>query len=241
MSEPDALTQLVVARNSKAYAEEYLIALLEATVCLLCKTPAETAWVIKGRSFVIELGDWLHRLYPQAKNLFLYRHAETWLQSGLRAYGRGADRSREEPRAQDKQRRAYLGPLVPAIANYDPDRPLPHAGTLALMWLSAMESYVRYSESGIEMLAIRFESWQSAPNKTAEAMLDYCECRPGDMTAIYETLHKDSQSGTGLSRDALEQRATVMTEGDLEELNRHLADHALIHEANFEVANTLQV
>jgi hypothetical protein len=59
ISEPYVLSQLVIARNTKAANEDDLVALLEAAICLLCKTAAETAWVVKGQSFVIELGDWL--------------------------------------------------------------------------------------------------------------------------------------------------------------------------------------
>jgi hypothetical protein len=241
ISEPDAMTLLVTARNSKAYNENDLVALLKATICFLCKTAAETAWVIKGRSFDIELGDWLHELYPQARNLFLYRHAETWLQSGLRAYTRNVERTEEEHMAREKQRREYLGRLVPAISQFDTNHSLSHAELLALMWLSAMERYVQYCKMGIEMLAIRFASWRSAPRETAEAMLDYCRCRPTDMTTIYETLNRDSQAGTGISQEALDQRDRALTDLDLEELNWHLQNHAFIHEADFEVPNTLKI
>jgi hypothetical protein len=241
ISEPGALTQLVVARNSKVHNEDDLVALLEATICLLCKTAAETAWVIKGQSFDIELGDWLHEIYPQTKNLFLYRHAETWLRSGLRAYSHGVEGTNEESRARENQRRELLGSLVPSIAQYDARQPLSHAGMLALMWLSAMERYVQHCRMGIEMLAIRYASWRSAPRKTTEAMLDYCRCKPTDMTAIYETLNRDSQAGTRLSREAIEQRERAITELELEELHWHLRNHAFIHEADFEVPNTLKI
>jgi hypothetical protein len=240
ISEPNALSQLVLARNSRAYSEDDLVALLEATVCLLCKTAAETAWVVKGQSFVIELGDWLHEIYPQANNLFLYRHAETWLRSGLRAYSNVFEGTDEERRARENQRREVLGSLVPLIAHYDANLLLSHAEMLALMWLRAMERHVQLCSMGMEMLAIRYGSWLSAPRKTAEAMLDYCRCRPTDMTAIYETLNRDSQAGTGLSREAIEQRERVITETELEDLHRHLQHHAFIHEADYEVPNTLK-
>jgi hypothetical protein len=241
MSEPSALMQLVIARNTKAANDDDLVALLEATVCLLCKTPAETAWVMKGQSFVIELGDWLHEIYPQTKNLFLYRHAETWLRSGLRAYSRGPALPEEERRARENERRGVLGALVPPIGNYDAKLLLSHAEMLALMWLRAMERYVQYCRMGIEMLAIRYASWRSAPRETAEAMLEYCRCRPTDMTAIYETLERDSQAGTGLSRESLGQGERVITELEWEELHWHLRNHAFIHEADFEVPNTLKI
>jgi len=239
ISEPDALTQLVIARNTKTHDEDELFSLLEAAISLLCKTTAGKAWVIKERSFDIELGDWLHKLYPQAKNLFLYRHAETWLRSGLRAFSPG-DEENEEHREREKRRRELLGSLVPLIAQHDAKQPLSHAEMLALMWLRAMERYVQHCRLGMEMLAIRYASWRSAPYKTAEAMLDYCQCRPTDMTAIYETLNRDSQAGTQLSRETLKQRQRVTTELELKELHWHLQNHAFIHDVDIEVPNTLK-
>lgn len=241
ISEPYVLSQLVIARNTKAVGEDELLALLEATICLLCKTAADTAWVVKGQSFVIELGDWWHEIYPRTRNLFLYRHAETWLQSGLRAFSGGPELPEEEHRARESQRRARLGSLVPLIAQVDASQPLSHADMLSLMWLRAMERYVQYCDMGIEMLAIRYASWLSLPRRTVEAMLEYCQCRPADMTAIYEALSRDSQAGTGLSREALERRARAITDLEIEELHWHLQHHAFIHEADYEVPNTLRI
>ncbi len=241
ISEPYALSQLVIARNTRKASEDELFALLEAGIRLLCKTEAETAWVVKGQSFVIELGHWLHRINPETKNLFLYRHAETWLQSGLRAYSHGVDETDEEYRAREKGRRELLGSLVPAIAEYDAELPLSHAGMLSLMWLTAMERYVQYDNMGIEMLAIRYASWLSAPRETAEAMLEYCGCKPTDMTAIFETLNRDSQADSHLSREALQKHNRVMDELELEELHWHLQKHDFIHEADFEVPKTLKI
>jgi len=91
------------------------------------------------------------------------------------------------------------------------------------------------------MLAIRYASWLSAPPKTAEAMLDYCQCRPTDMKPIYEVLNRDSQAGTRLSREALDQQERDITELDLEVLHWHLKNHAFINEADFEVPHTLKI
>jgi hypothetical protein len=242
ISEPYALSQLVIARNTNKAKDEELVALLDATIRMLCKTKAETAWVVKGQSFVIELGDWLYKLYPHIKNLFLYRHAESWLLSGLRAYGGHAIETTEEiSKERDRARRELLGPLVPLIAQYDPNQPLPHAGTLSLMWLRAMERYVELCSMGMEMLAIRYSSWRSSPQKTAEAMLDYCHCRPNDMTAVYETLKRDSQADTHLSREALEQNERTLNNLELGELHKHLQNHAFIQKADLEAPNTLKI
>ena len=241
ISEPDALTLLVTARYSQPDNEDHLIDLLEATICLLCKTPAEKAWVIKGRSYIIGLGDWLHKIYPMTKNIFLYRHAETWLQSCLRAYDDGVERTNKERQAKENQIRAFMAPLSPVIAHYDPHQHLSHASILSLLWLSAMEQYEQYCRMGIEMLAIRYANWQSAPRKTAEAMLDYCQCSPGDMTAIHDTLTRDSQAGTILSQKAVKQHNRGIDEHDLDVLNWHLQNHSFINEADFEATNTLEI
>jgi len=241
ISEPDALTLLVIARYFQPENKAGLSALLNASVRLLCKTPAQTAWVIKGRSFVIELGDWLQQLYPQTKNLFLYRDAETWLQSGLRAYDDGVERTDEERRGVENESREILKLGTPLIAQYDPDKHLSTAGLLSLMWLSVMERYVQLESMGSKMLAIRYSGWRSAPHETAVAMLDYCACRPADMTSIDEILTKDSQAGTFMSQEVIQQKEKVMGASDLEELNQHLQDHAFIKAADYEVANTLKL
>ena len=66
-------------------------ALVESCLKLLCKpmeqTPHPRGWVIKFRSFTIELGDLLHKHFPNTRNIFLYRNAEPWLNSMLRAFG----------------------------------------------------------------------------------------------------------------------------------------------------------
>lgn len=154
ISEPDALTLLVKARHSGAALQDNLLPILKAVITLLCKTPAETAWVIKGRSYVIEIADWLHENYPRTKNLFLYRHAETWLRSCLRAYDDGIERTDDEQRARENGIREFMIPMVPLVTKYNADQHLSHASILALVWLSAMERYIEYREMGIEMLAI---------------------------------------------------------------------------------------
>ena len=61
------------------------------------------------------------------------------------------------------------------------------------------------------------------------------------MTAVYETLKRDSQAGTRLAREALEERGRAITGRDLEELHWHLQRHAFINEPDFEVPNTLRL
>lgn len=72
-------------------------------------------------------------------------------------------------------------------------------------------------------------------------MLDYCQCKPSDLTAIYDTLTKDSQAGTVLAQEAIQKHARDIREIDFAELNWHLQNHTLINKADFELANTLKI
>ena len=241
LSEPDAITWMVGARYFRPDKKAELMALLDASIHMLCKTPAKTAWVIKGRSFIIELGDWLHELYPQAKKIFLYRDAETWLASSIRAYSDDMTRTATEQKEYERGLREALAPGTPLIAQYSPDQYLTNTEILALMWISAMQRYTELHKLGIKMLAIHYPSWRQAPRETAIAMLEYCECRPTDMSAVETVLTKDSQAGTSLSQAAVHKHEISIQPSDLETLNRHLKNHTYIQTADFEAANTLKL
>ena len=240
MSKPDALTQLVAARFMQPDKQAEIRMLLDACVRLLCKTPIQTAWVIKGRSWVIELGDWLHELYPQTKNIYLYRDAESWMRSNVNAF---ADEMRTSPEhlvQYEAETRGWMQLFVPPIARYDPNRHLSATGLLSLMWLANMERYMELHRAGIEMLAIPYPSWKRDPRRTAVSMLEYCDCRPDDTAAVEETLAKDSQAGSAVSQDVVQQKTAGIQLFDLAELNSHLQAHAYIRTADFEVANTFK-
>lgn len=241
ISEPDMLTQLVAARFMQPGKEMELKALLDTSIRLLCKTPAQAAWVIKGRSWVIELGDWLHELYPNATNFFLYREAESWTKSNLGAFMVEGEHTADEIFQLENEARGWMQLFVPRIARYDPDEHLSLTGLCTLMWLSLMERYMELDRAGVKMLAIRYASWQKNPRQTALSMLDYCGCRPSDLTAIEETLKKDSQAGTSLAQDAVKKKAISADLVNTAEMDRFLQSHAYIKSRDFEVPNTLEI
>lgn len=240
MSEPVTLTNLVVARNAQTFNEKYLLELLRSTMKIICKNKAERAWVIKGRSFDIEIGDWIHQLFPNTKKLFLYRNAETWLQSSLRAFERTDEKAIADIMERDKEKRGFMNSLVPEIAEYDPKAYLRHVDMLSMMWLATMTRYIKWSNSGIDMLAVPYEYWKSMPIRTAKAVLEYCRCKSSDMSGIFEVLGRDSQAGTRLSWNALKENKRDITNQDLEILHEHLRRHPIIQKADFKVPNTLK-
>jgi hypothetical protein len=241
MSEPDALTLLVAIRSTQPDAQDMTKALVNASIRLLCKTPAETAWVIKGRSWVIELGDWLHESFPKTRNVYLYRDAVSWSKSSLGAFLDTVERTPEELYQFENETRDWMKLFMPLIASHDPNEHLSATGLLSLMWLSNMERYMELHKSGVEMLAIPYSSWSLDPGKTAVSMLEYCCCLPADMTAIDETLKKDSQAGTSLSQQTVKKKTTGNKLFDMDELNQVLQNHAYIKPPVYEVANTLNL
>ena len=241
MSEPDVLTLLVAARFTQPDRQDVIKALLDASIRLLCKTAVQTAWVIKGRSWVSELGDWLHELYPQAKNLYLYREAESWIKSNISAFGDETRTSAKQLFQYEDEVRDWMQLFVPSIAQYDPNQHLSATGLLSLMWLASMERYTELHQAGIEMLAIPYPKWKLDPRRTALSMLEYCGCCPDDLRAIEETLAKDSQAGSTVSQDAVRQKTAGVQLFDPAELNRHLQAHAYIRTPDFEAANTVKV
>lgn len=241
MSEPDVLTQLVAARFMQPDKHTELKMLLDASIRLLCKTPVQTAWVIKGRSFVIELGDWLNEFYPHTKNLYLYRDAESWTKSNLSAFMDETRTTTDQLFQYENETRGWMQLFVPAIARYNPDQHLSATGLVTLLWLSNMERYTELHKAGIEMLAIPYSSWKLDPRRTALAMLDHCGCVPDDLTTIEETLTKDSQAGSSVSQDAVKKKTTTSQIFDPAELKRHLQSHAYLQTTDFEAANTLKL
>jgi hypothetical protein len=109
------------------------------------------------------------------------------------------------------------------------------------MWLDNLERYMELHRAGIEMLAISYPSWKLDPRRTALSMLDYCGCRPEDLTAIEETLAKDSQAGSVVSQDNVKQKTLRVELFEPAKLERHLQAHPYIRTADFEVANTLKL
>jgi hypothetical protein len=241
MSEPDTLTELVIARFLQPDKQTEMKMLLDATVRLLCKTPAQTAWVIKGRSFVLELGDWLHELYPQAKTIYLYREAESWIKSNLNAFADVAGKPPEAIRQREIEARGWMQFVVPSVAHYAPDQHLKATELTTLMWLDSVERYVDWNKAGIGMLAIPYSSWKLDPLRTTLSMLVYCGHRPNDLSAIEETLSKDSQAGSAIAQETIKNNTEALALFDRAEMNLFLQNHPYIHSADFEAPNSLKL
>ena len=86
--------------------------LLKSCTKILCKSSSTVTWAIKFRSFGIEIADLMFKCFPNAKALFLYRNAETWLKSAFKAFLNPDDLN--SPEYMDKIQ-DIMGQFVPLI------------------------------------------------------------------------------------------------------------------------------
>ena len=236
LSEPDVFTQLVAYREWDGSDDAEISALVESCMKIICKPTEQTAdpkgWVIKFRSFTIELGDLLYKHFPNTRNIFLYRNAEAWLSSMVRAFGDAGEDIGFRTWAQ-----GWLSTLVPPITRHvQTGGPLLTVSSLcSMLWLNVLERYTNLQSSGMTILAIRYEDMKAAPHETLRNILEYCNLPITSIDAVYQVLDKDSQAGSGVSREALSHKKSGLTETQRSNLFRELQAHPTIQTPDFVV------
>jgi hypothetical protein len=239
LSEPDVFTQLVTYREWDGSNEAEISALVESCTKLLCKpteqTPNPQGWAIKFRSFAIELGDLLYKHFPDTRNIFLYRSAEPWLNSMLRAFGEAGEDVGFRSWAQ-----GWLSTLVPPITEHvQAGGPLLTLSSLcSMLWLNVLERFTNLQNSGMPSLAVRYEDMQAAPHETLQKIFAYCGLPTSSMEAVYQVLEKDSQAGSGVSQEAIGHKKSGLTESQRADLFRELQAHPFIQSSDFVVQGT---
>jgi hypothetical protein len=215
LSEPDALTQLVALRPTDGSRDPQIQSLAAACVRLLCKPGgpgcpgnAGSRWVIKFRSMGIELADLLHRAFPGARPMFLYRDAEAVVESSLPS-------SADAPAAPDVNTpvgrelaeryvswarggplrqllRAAAGGFDAAVTRGDfrvfrrIARAAIHLGReqptmeelYAVLWVSVVARYVELLGRGVVPDAFRYVTLVEHPRETLEAVFTHAGLPP---------------------------------------------------------------
>ncbi len=240
LSEPDIYTQLVAIREWDGSNDAEVSELLQSCTKVLCKSPKQSSfpftWVIKFRSFGIEIADLMFKHFPDAKIIFLYRDAETWLRSAVRAFVQDDINSAEYLAAMQ----AWLSPLVPLIDKHFSEKgvSLSIAKMGTLMWLSVMERYLKLNQQGVPMRAVRFKSLTTFPNQTIEEVFKYCDIPTTDLEVVFKILDRDSQTGSVLSRTTIQNNPVELPDDFMAEVRKTLLKHPTIQTPHFVVPNT---
>ena len=192
---------------------------------------------VKFRSFAIELAELLARSYPAATVIFLYRQADTWTQSSLRAFGAydpamisGPSHGQVQP-AQDAGQTAVqdrLGLLIPLLANYRRrlGRLLSPLESLACQWVRQMECAMSLYKAGVPVIPVRYEDLVARPRQVLTELFARCGLDPDAAAwrAVDSAFHADSQAGTSLSRTALGEHGATLDGQLRDELARVIAE-----------------
>jgi hypothetical protein len=246
LSEPDVATQFVHLRSAYSGREAELRQLLDCVVRVLFKpTPHKTpaACALKLRSEGTQVMDLYQAIFPQAKNLFLYRDAIGWVTSFYRIFSRG---DAPKPIPLDELRWAFE-----VLYAYDPTRLIgllePGATELSLVqfltlwWLATMEWYLAKQAHGYPILAARYADLNAQREETLSALFRYCGLPAAKVTETLGVFARDSQAGTFLAREKPgEGNPLRLSEAQRGEITTLLARHPTITSPDFVVPGTHQ-
>ena len=239
ISEPDVFTQLVTFRDFGGSNKAEISALVNSCMKLQCKPteqiPSPVAWAVKFRSFSIELGDLLYEHFPNSKNIFLYRDAESWMQSAGRAFVEDGDSVETRTYFQ-----AWFSTLVPSLARHVSENgPLLSMSSLgAQAWLAVMERYLEMHGNGVPLMAFRFDDIKAAREKAVKQILEYCGFSNVDMEAVYKSLKRDSQADSPIAQEILAGRDFKLSDGHRADIAQALAAHPVIQDGHLIVPST---
>ena len=263
LSEPDVLTQIVGLRPTDGSADREVEALAAASVRLLCKpnaahTRAETRWVIKFRSMGIEVADLLHRAFPAARSLFLYRDAEAVVESSLRAYQappKAPDLATPEGRELVHRYVSWLraGParqmlrVLGAATRAAGRRDWPVLRRLAqglvqslrgaepskeqlcaVLWVSAVSRYLELHRAGAIPVAFRYEDMVAKPRETLEAIFRHAGLPTESAGAACDAV-MGRDSQEGSPLSREQAKSVVLSDGQLAEMRQTVRAVVAMH------------
>jgi hypothetical protein len=221
LSEPDVFTALTPARQRGELTNDEVSALVASCTRIICapRTPDDAPMVaIKFRSFSIDLAADFAQWFPTARAVFLYRDADTWATSTMRAFP-PAESPADQSATQDR-----LGLLMPLLAEYRAaqGRLLTPTEAMACHWVALMRGAQTWQSTGADLIGLRYEDLLSTPRAALAALYAYAGMQlPPDET-VDAVLATDSQAGTTLARDNLDGRPH--RDVDTVELARVIAD-----------------
>lgn len=242
ISEPDVITQLVQMRNFSLVSEPAISALVRSCLRLTCKNQVnghQPIWVIKFRSFVIEITDMLYAHFPQAKCLFLYRHVEPWGISFARAFGGNTAPTQEQLIGFWTYSKLLVKKLDDyKLASFDEINP---GLMISLMWLNNMERCLERLNAGQPLLPVRYEDIKANPELVIRKIFDHCRVTVANMNNILDVFQRDSQAKTPISRDQLKQVAWELDPDYFAIIHNIIAEQPIINNPDYRFPGTLQL
>ena len=244
LSEPDVFSQIVGMRNPDGSNNDEIAELLKLCIYFVSKPTIKgksSCCVIKFRSFCVELGELIHSVIPNSKAIFLYRNAEDYVKSAMRAFVLMS--SMLSTIKENIERYSQTIPLLMDYAN-DIDFTDPNAiDFYTIMWLSVMQRYLYLYKTGIATFAIRYEDLVANSQSIVTSIFEYCELPISEVDNACQVFSKDSQDGSNLSQENI--RKNEIDKPDIvdirQKIYRLLEKHPEIKTPDFIVPGTLQI
>lgn len=217
-SEPDVFSQLVMLRTSGASTDAEIATLLHDSTRMMAANAQAQGYqffAFKFRSYVLSVSDLLYQTIPQAKLLFMYRHALPWAYSFSRAFGSSDDD------LEARLEKSAFRYMIPSVNQHL----LTHGNVMrwieyvACMWVSTMQNGRYLQQQGAPLAHARFEALQAAPQPVLQSLLAHCGLPMPDSDQLAQVLAKDSQAGTA-GAQARQKPARHLTKADLAKLDR---------------------
>jgi hypothetical protein len=218
LSEPDVFTQMLGHWGANHLDGAEQAELLKSCTLLQCapgQCKGATAWALKFRSMVMEMGELFYSVFPEAKLVFLYRNAVPWARSFLRLMGV------PDPAAPLPFAGEGLGRLIPRL---EARKTLSALELLACMWLSVMEKGQEMQRCGIPMFVARYEELNAAPGEVLKEMFAACGLARATVADLDTVLEQDSQAGSPLSRASGGQAPVQLSPEHTDQLCRYILD-----------------
>ena len=204
LSEPDVFTQLTMLREAGELTGDEVSALVRSCTRIICAPGVNRAVAIKFRSFAIDLATVFAHHFPESRAIFVYRDALGWARSTMRAFGPSQPAS-EEMQIASQDRHALLLPLL-AQYRHARGRLLTQHEMMACHWVALMRGALSWQATGAELFALRYRDLVAAPQAALAALYAYMRLLPPDRSVFEAVLAADSQAGTALARDALDNK-----------------------------------
>ena len=223
LSEPDVFTQMLATWGPQDLDGQEKAGLLKTCTLLQCapgRRKGATAWALKFRSMVTQMGPLFYSQFPAAKVVFLYRNAEPWARSFLRLM-QVPDPS---VAASLIEVRAAFGRAMPLSEARETAIALEQ---LAAMWGSVMETCQQMQQEGIPMFVARYEEINATPREVLRQMFAYCGLADAAIGNLEKVLEQDSQAGTALSRARVGESPAHLSAMHLAQLRRLIAEGTL--------------
>ncbi len=233
LSEPDVYTCAVGMRLPDGSRDAELTELLRsATRFLSLNTTAtsEGVFLLKFRSWCLEVADLLQQACPNAHALFLGRDLEGW----IRSMGRLLKLTNPEREAlyqrQGVKTPMFIYPRDRFISLLRHSRFLPEIWLedVTLGWVSLMARYGELYHQGVITHALTYDDLMRHPQQALRAVAAACHIPGSNFDAALAVFGSDSQAGTHLSGKMLrEQNDAELSERDLDRAKAVAFRHGL--------------